>query len=232
MPNYLQTSLHIFQHPASKRPQHAPHSWTKPNYGSHVQYAPDNDYSPLFSSKTINLVRNIIGTLLYYSIAVNPIMLAALGSISAQQAKCTEKTYADTLRFINYAATHPNSMIRYTASDMVLHIHSKASYLSEPQARSRAGGQYFLGDICPDMSNPHITHPRLNGPIHSISRIMSNVMGSSVEAEIGAAYINNQEAVPIRTLLLELGHPQPATPIQVDKSTADGFANNTIKQKR
>ena len=82
------------------------------------------------------------------------------------------------------------------------------------------------------MSNPHITHPRLNGPIHSISRIMSNVMGSSVEAEIGAAYINDQEAVPIRTLLLELGHPQPATPIQVDKSTADGFANNTIKQKR
>ena len=61
---------------------------------------------------------------------------------------------------------------------------------------------------------------------------MSNVMGSAAGAEIGATYIKSQEAVPIRTLLLECGHPQPVTPIQVDNSTADGFANNTIKHKR
>ena len=57
-------------------------------------------------------------------------------------------------------------------------------------------------------------------------------MGSAAKAEIGAAYNNRQEAVSIRTLLRELGHPQPATPIQVDNSTSDGFANDTIKQKR
>ena len=56
-------------------------------------------------------------------------------------------------------------------------------------------------------------------------------MGSAAEADIGAAYINSQEAVPIHTLLRELGHPQHVTPIQVDNSTADGFTNNTIKQK-
>ena len=56
-------------------------------------------------------------------------------------------------------------------------------------------------------------------------------MGSAAEAEIGAAYINSQEAVPIHPFLLKLGHPQPAIPIQVDNSTADGFANDTIKQK-
>ena len=61
---------------------------------------------------------------------------------------------------------------------------------------------------------------------------MSNVMGSAAKAEIGAAYINGQEAVPIRALLRKLGHPQPATPIQVDNSTSDGLVNNTIKQKR
>ena len=71
---------------------------------------------------------------------------------------------------------------------------------------------------------------RDDGTIHSISRIMSNVMGSAAEEEIGAAYINGQEAVLIRTLLCELGHPQPARPIQVDNSTSDGFANDTIKQ--
>ena len=68
--------------------------------------------------------------------------------------------------------------------------------------------------------------------MHSISRIMSNVMGSAAEVEIGAAYINGQEAVPIRTLPLKLGHPQPATTMQVHNSTVDGFANDTINQKR
>ena len=57
-------------------------------------------------------------------------------------------------------------------------------------------------------------------------------MGSAAEAEIGATYISNQEAVLIRTLLQELGHLQPVTPIQADNSTADGFSNDTIKQKR
>ena len=57
-------------------------------------------------------------------------------------------------------------------------------------------------------------------------------MGSADEAKIGATYINVQEAVLIRNLPLELGHPQPSTPIQVDNSTANSFANNTIKQKR
>ena len=132
MHKYLQTALHKFQHPAPKRPQHAPHSWSKPTYRAHVQYAPDDDSSPLLPAKTINLVQKIVGTLLYYSIAFNPTMLAALGSIAAQQAKGTEKTYDGTLWLLNYATRHPDSTIRYTTSDTVLHIHSDASYLSKP----------------------------------------------------------------------------------------------------
>ena len=232
MPKYLQTSLLKFQHLAPKLPQHAPHSWAKSIYGAHVQYTKDDDSSPLLPAKTINLVQQILGTLLYYYITVDPTMLTALGSIAAQQSKVTEKTYADTLWLLNYANTHPNAKIRYTAIDMMLHIHSDASYLSEPQSYNRSDGHYFLGDERPGMSTPPTNRPRLNGPIHSISRIMSNVMGSAAEAEIGADYINVQEAVPIRNLIRKLGHPQPATPIQVDKSTSDGFANDTIKQKR
>ena len=56
-------------------------------------------------------------------------------------------------------------------------------------------------------------------------------MGSAAKAEIGADYINGQEAAPIRILLRQLGHPQPATPIQVNNSTADSFVNDTIIKK-
>ena len=71
-------------------------------------------------------------------------MLTALVSIDAQQSKGTEKTYADTLWLLNYAATHLNAKIRYIKSDMILYIHSDASDLSEPIAHSRAGGHYFI----------------------------------------------------------------------------------------
>ena len=127
MPKYIQTALLKFQHPAPKRPQHAPHSWEKPTYGAQVQYAQDNDYSPLLPAKTINLVQQIMVTLLYYSIAVDTTMLTAFGSIAAQQSKGTEKTYADTLWLLNYAATHPNAKIRYTASNIIFYIHIDAS---------------------------------------------------------------------------------------------------------
>ena len=60
---------------------------------------------------------------------------------------------------------------------------------------------------------------------------MRNVMGSVAEAEIGDTYLNGQESVPIRSTLAKMGHPQPHTPMQVDNSTAKGFANRTIKQK-
>ena len=66
MPKYLQTALQKFQHLAPQIPQHAPHSWSKPNYGAHVQYAPDENSSPLLPGKKINLVQQILGTLIYY----------------------------------------------------------------------------------------------------------------------------------------------------------------------
>ena len=57
-------------------------------------------------------------------------------------------------------------------------------------------------------------------------------MSSAAESEIAGSYLNAQAAVPIHTALVELGHPQPPTPLQLDNTTAVGFANEGIKQKR
>jgi hypothetical protein len=76
------------------------------------------------------------------------------------------------------------------------------------------------------------TKPRLNGPIHTVCYILRNVIASAAESEAGALFLNGQEATPLRNTLIELGHPQPLTPLQTDNTTAAGFANDTIKQKR
>ena len=128
--------------------------------------------------------------------------------------------------------SHPNATIRYSAIDVVLHLHSGASYLSKPGACSRVGGHYFLGNQSTEPNKPPLTDSPLNVPIHTVSKILHNVMASAAESEIGATFHNGQEAVLIRTTLQELGHPEPPTLICVDKYTAEGFANGTIKQKR
>ena len=71
-----------------------------------------------------------------------------------------------------------------------------------------------------------------NGAIHVISTTLKHVMSSAAEAEIGAIFINAREGTVLRTTLEELGHPQPATPLQTDNTTATGYSNNTIKEKR
>jgi hypothetical protein len=232
MPGYIQAALHRFQHPTPAHKQDAPHEWTKPIYGAATQYAINESEDPRLPTTQITIIQQIVGTLLYYAIAVDPTMLVALGDLSSEQTKATAHTWNDVTWLLNYAHTHPDATIRYVASDMQLHVHSDASYLSVTRARSRAGGHFTLNNIPkPQQQTPH-PPPTLNGPIHTICKIMSNVMGSAAEAEIGATYINAQESVPIRTTLVEMGHPQPPTPIQVDNTTAVGFANGTIKQKR
>ena len=60
---------------------------------------------------------------------------------------------------------------------------------------------------------------------------MENVILSAAEAEVGALFNNAKEATRIRLTLQDMGHPQYATPIQVDNKCAEGIVNDTMKQK-
>ena len=129
--------------------------------------------------------------------------------------------------FLDYMATHPNAKLRYYASDMVLNIHSDASYLSSPNARSWAAGYYFLGSV------PKNRQPiKLNGAIHVLCTVLKLVASSAAEADLGALFLNAKEAKILRLTLEELGHKQPPTPIHVDKSATVGILNNTIKRQK
>jgi hypothetical protein len=65
-----------------------------------------------------------------------------------------------------------------------------------------------------------------------ISKVLKHVMSSEAEAEIGAVFINAKEGDVLRTTLVELGHKQPPTPMETDNTTATGYINGKIKQKR
>ncbi len=165
-------------------------------------------------------------------------MLVALGTLASSQSQSTQATALAVTRLLNYCATHPDAVLRYSASDMHLHVHSDASYLSESKARSRAGGLFFLStkpktyaaSLLPP--TPDSKPPPLNGAIHVHCSIMDTVLSSATEAETGALFYNAKDASPFRTALDEMGHPQTATPIQSDNKCAVGIVNDTVKQRR
>ena len=88
-----------------------------------------------------------MGTFLYYARAVECTMIPALNTISEKQSNPTNNTKSAITQFLEYAATNPPTIFQYKSRDMILHIDSDESYLSEPRACRRTGGNYCLSLI-------------------------------------------------------------------------------------
>jgi hypothetical protein len=226
MPGYVAAALHKFQHAPPRQPCHAPSSYNKPQYGVKIQLKDPIDTTPSLTEPQTKRLHQVVGTFLLYARAVDSTMLLSLNTLAAAQKNGTQATVQALVHFLNYCATHPDATLRYRASNMILHIHSDAAYLNETEARSRVGGHHFLGDQASPINQPS------NGAILNIAKILKHVVSSAAEAEVGATFLNGKEAVVVRTTLAEMGHPQPATPMQVDNSTANGILNGTVKQQR
>jgi hypothetical protein len=223
MPVYVTNVLNKFQHDAPKHPQHTPSKYVTPTYGAKTQYA-TRDETPLLSTKQCTNIQNITGSVLYYAREVDPTFLMPINDICTEQTKAIEKTQAAANQLLDYLATHPDATIRYHKSDMILHIHSDASYLSVSRARIILGGLFYCGNKPPQAD-------KLNGSILNASSVIKNIVASAAESEVGACFQNAQSGAPLRVTLTELGHQQPATPLITDNSTTFGILNETIKQK-
>ncbi len=87
-------------------------------------------------------IQAVMGTLLYYSRAVDPTMLVALNVIVTQQASPTQRTMERVKQLLDYCASQDEAVLTYHASNMILAIYSDAGYLNETKAQSRAGGHF------------------------------------------------------------------------------------------
>ena len=154
IPGYIKNVLHQFQHRQPTRVQHAPHRWNQPQYGKKQQLTNPPDTTAPLSPEATQWIQQIIKALLFYAQAVNSTLLVPLGTLAASQTKPTKAIETAVNRLLDYCASHPNATVRFTASGMILNMHSNASYLSEPKVRSRVGGHFFL-------SSKPISRPKL-----------------------------------------------------------------------
>jgi hypothetical protein len=222
MPGYLGTALLELQHDTPKQHHYAPSSYTTPAYGRKVQLTKIDTSASMTAAQTKRLER-VVGKFLYCARALDDTLMHSLNDLATAKSEGTQATMEELTKVLNYAASNPNPTKLYRASDMILNVDSDAAYLVASKARSRAGGFHWLGNADGTL---------LNGSILVIAKILRMIVASATEAEIAALFLNARAAVPLRTTLIELGHPQPATPLKTDNLTACGIINRTVTQKR
>jgi hypothetical protein len=158
---------------------------------------------------------------------MEPTILVPLRTLESQLSTAISATIGAVSHILDYCSTHPEASIRYYASEMQLKIHSDASYLSEPKPKSRIGGYFYLGN-----KKNSSKKPLSNGPLICHTTVLKHVVFFVAEAEFGAVFVNAKEGTVTRTTLSEMGQKQDATELKTENTTADGFINNTVQQKR
>jgi hypothetical protein len=139
-------------------------------YGAKTQYVEDTQDIPDLSPKDVTLLQQLGGTLIYYARAVDPTLIMPVNVLASEQTRATAATADKIIDLLNYSITHPETTLRYHASDVILNIHSDSSYLSEREAKSRAGGFFYMG------RNTGTATRLNNGAILVLSTVLKHVM--------------------------------------------------------
>jgi hypothetical protein len=129
---------------------------------------------PPLSTDKIKQIQRVVGSILYYACAVDLTVFAALSTIASEQSKGTQQTMQKCKQLLDYLATHPDATVRFHASDMILNIHSNASYPSELKAHSRVCGHFFMG-WKPDATKPI----KLNGAFFTLCAVVPSFSTSN-----------------------------------------------------
>ena len=154
----------------------------------------------------------------YYPRAVDPTILMVLSEISSQQTAPTENSMKHINHFLDYMWTHPDAVIRYRASDMILNVNSDASYLSAPKAHRQLTTGW----------QPHQTQRRHPCPMHHPQTRCCIRSRSQTRCNVSEC----TRCQSFCLILAKLGHPQPPTLMPFDNTTTVGIVNNTIKQQQ
>jgi hypothetical protein len=225
MPGYIDKALQRFR-PHYLLPTHRAAATPGKYYAAiypRIQLVKE-DKSPLLTPTQRTEIQAIVDTLLYYTRAVHPSLFPIANEIASQQANPTQKILTAANRALSYASARRNNCTTYYACDMHLFLHVDTSYLSRSHARSVVGGYFFLGNEKQPLN--------INGATHVFSSIIPCIVSSAGEAEYAALFAGAQQAVSLRTILSDLGYPQPPTIIMCDNTCAIGIATDSIKQKR
>lgn len=125
-------------------------------------------------------VQQFVGVFRHYAFTIATTMLTVISSIVTNMTTTIAKDLQFRIeQFLDYLATHPDTKIRCTASEMKLWVHLDVSYLSEPKARSRTGVLFFLSDAPKNHVDATSPFPPKNRSILVVCKIIDTVVGTN-----------------------------------------------------
>lgn len=190
----------------------------------------ENETTPVFNpdpnntEEAINAgrYRNIVGRLIYAMGGTRPDIGYAVSLASRFMANSNEKHWAllkRTLRYLRGTANIGIEFRRHNRNADVLTGYSDSDWDSNATDRRSVGGYVFFVGSC---------------PVSWASKKQKTVALSSTEAEYMAVTIASQEAIWLRLLLAELGHPQSAPTVifEDNQGAIDLSKNAAINHQR
>ncbi len=112
MPGYIKKQLLKYNH-IMRRIQNCPYSPEPKRYGADAQSPLPHDDSRRLTDTKIKQVQKIVGSILYYTRAVDMTVLMALSTIASEQSKGTKRTLEKAYQVLDYLATNPNAVVRF-----------------------------------------------------------------------------------------------------------------------
>ena len=103
-PAYIAKAHTKFQHSPPSHQQHSLHKHNPIKYDVQVSLLKDN--APLLSMAKLKDIQEIVGTLLYYSQAMDPKLVCAISSIAAKQTNGTAFVLDACHQLLDYVTTH------------------------------------------------------------------------------------------------------------------------------
>ena len=80
-------------------------------YGKAAQDPIPLDTSSGLEEKEIKVIQRVVGSILWYAIAVDMTVLMALSTIASQQSKATKNTWNAVKQLLDYLASYPDATI-------------------------------------------------------------------------------------------------------------------------
>jgi hypothetical protein len=111
------------------------------------------------------LLMEKVGLTRYIASAAYPHLELAVGKVAANLSKSTKDLMEQADHMLGYLQSHPDRVIRYYPSSMIMRAHSDASYGCEADFRCRTGGFIYMGNDDKDF---------VNGPIEVLSLVQKN----------------------------------------------------------
>jgi hypothetical protein len=142
-PGYTRKKLQEYGHIIPKQIQSCPYSPEPKQFGSEVQSPLPPDSTSKLDKKGVKRIQQMVRSILYYARAVDMTVLIALSTIAIEQTKATEMTMGQCMQLLDYLASNQEAKVRFHALDMIMNIHSGASYLSMKWVREAAPEDIF-----------------------------------------------------------------------------------------